>query len=296
MTKHNGTYYLQYSAPGTEWKTYAVGVYTSKHPLGPFTYASRNPILIHKDGLINGTGHHTVIQGPDGNLWAIYTILYRNWGVFDRRIGMDRVEFDKAGNMLVMGPTETPQPLPKAGRPAATGEAPIAVSIDRYTWAASSSAPGRDASYAFDNNIRTWWQPAPDDNAPSLTLDLGCRNPTDANQEFVVSSVRTLFDIAPPERSNLSVDGHSTWYPDAPRIPAPPAYQYRVEVSLDNKQFTTVLDRTGNTRANNVEFGEFAPVRTRWVRLTITGRPKDLPLAVLEFTVFGRPAEAVSSK
>ena len=291
MTKHNGTYYLQYSAPGTEWKTYAVGVYTSKHPLGPFTYAPRNPILIHKDGLINGTGHHSVIEGPDGNLWAIYTILSRNWGVFDRRIGMDRVGFDKAGNMFVIGPTETPQPLPGAGKSAAVGQAPIAVSIGRYSWSASSAAPGRDASYAFDNNVRTWWQPAQSDNTPTLTLDLGCRNPADANQEFIVNSARILFDIAPPERSNLSVDGHSTWYPDAPRVVAPPAYQYQVEVSLDNKQFTTVLDRTGNTRANNVEFGEFGPVRCRWIRLTITGHPKDVPLAVLEFTAFGRPAE-----
>ena len=71
----------------------------------------------------------------------------------------------------------------------------------------------------------------------------------------------------------------------------PPVYQYKIEVSLDNKQFTTVLDGTGNARANNVEFGEFAPVRCRWVRLTITGRPKELPPAVLEFTVFGLPAE-----
>jgi hypothetical protein len=292
MTKHNGTYYLQYSAPGTEWKTYAVGVYTSKHPLGPFTYAPRNPILIHKDGLINGTGHHTVVEGPDGNLWTIYTILYRNWGVFDRRIGMDRVGFDKAGNMFVMGPTETPQLLPQTSKRPQVGEAPIAVSINRYSWAASSAASGHDPSYAFDNNVRTWWQPALDDNAPSLTLDLGCRNPTDANQEFLVSSVRMLFDVAPPDRSKLSVDGHSTWYPDAARV-APPAYQYRIEVSLDNKQFTTVLDRTANTRANNVEFVEFAPVRCRWVRLTITGRPKDLPLAVLEFTAFGQAADTV---
>ena len=59
MTKRNGRYYLQYSAPGTEWKTYAVGVYTAKSPLGPFTYARRNPILVHRNGLINGTGHHT---------------------------------------------------------------------------------------------------------------------------------------------------------------------------------------------------------------------------------------------
>ena len=43
MTKHNSKYYLQYSAPGTEWKTYAVGVYTAKSPLGPFTYAQAQP-------------------------------------------------------------------------------------------------------------------------------------------------------------------------------------------------------------------------------------------------------------
>jgi hypothetical protein len=293
MTKHNGTYYLQYSAPGTEWKTYAVGVYTSKHPLGPFTYAPRNPILIQKDGLINGTGHHTVIEGPDGNLYAIYTILYRNWGVFDRRIGLDRVEFDKASNMFVTGPSETPQLVP--GLKAANPVLPIAVSINRYSWTATSAAPGRDPSYAFDNNIRTWWQPAENDSAPSLTLDLGCRNPTDANQEFLVNSTRLLFEIAPPDRTNLTVDGHSPWYPNAPRV-APPAYQYRIETSLDNREFTTALDRTANTRANNVEFGEFAPVRCRWIRLAITGRPKDTPLAVLEFTAFGQPVETESAK
>lgn len=41
MTKHKGRYYLQYSSPGTEWKTYSVGVYTADHPLGPFTCAPR---------------------------------------------------------------------------------------------------------------------------------------------------------------------------------------------------------------------------------------------------------------
>ena len=233
------------------------------------------------------------MPGPDGNLYAIYTILYRNWGVFDRRIGMDRVEFDKAGNMFVAGPSETPQLVP--GLKAANSVLPIAVSINRYSWTATSAAPGRDPSYAFDNNVRTWWQPAENDSTPSLTLDLGCRNSTDVNQEFLVTSTRVLFEIAPPERTNLTFDGHSAWYPNAPRTP-PPAYQYRIETSLDNRQFTAVLDRTANTRANNVEFGDFAPVRCRWIRLTITGRPKDAPVAVLEFTAFGQPVEAGSAK
>jgi len=143
MTKHNGTYYLQYSAPGTEWKTYAVGVYTSRSPLGPFRYAPVNPILVHKNGLINGTGHHSIVQGPDGNLWAIYTILYRNWNVFDRRIGLDPVGFDAMGNMFIAGPSESPQWGPgNAAKPSldnASGS--LAVSTNRYSWAVSSARP-----------------------------------------------------------------------------------------------------------------------------------------------------------
>jgi beta-xylosidase len=39
VIKREGTYYLQYSASGTQWTSYATGYYTGKSPLGPFTYA-----------------------------------------------------------------------------------------------------------------------------------------------------------------------------------------------------------------------------------------------------------------
>jgi xylan 1,4-beta-xylosidase len=48
--KRNGTYYLEYSASGTQWTTYASGVYTAKSPTGPFTYASNNPLLRKTSG------------------------------------------------------------------------------------------------------------------------------------------------------------------------------------------------------------------------------------------------------
>ncbi|MFB3826461.1 MAG: family 43 glycosylhydrolase [Bryobacteraceae bacterium] len=293
MTKRNGTYYLQYSAPGTEWKTYAVGVYTSRRPLGPYRYAARNPALVHRNGLINGVGHHTVIQGPDGNLWAIYTVLYRNWGVFDRRIGMDPVGFDKAGNLYVNGPTETPQWAPGRQRKpwASNDSGSIAVSTNRYTWSASSAAPGRDPQYAFDNNVRTWWEPADTDRQPWLELDLGCRNPADANQEFLIDSARLLFDAVPhPGPGDLAIEGHGRWYAREAMGGRPGAYQYKLEASLDNKTFQTVVDKTANTRANNVEFDDFKPVRARWVRLTVTGAPAETRWGLLDFTVFGKSA------
>ncbi|HWB85927.1 MAG TPA: family 43 glycosylhydrolase [Bryobacteraceae bacterium] len=294
MTKRNGTYYLQYSAPGTEWKTYAVGVYTSKHPLGPFTYASRNPILAQRNGLINGTGHHCIIEGPDGQFWAIYTILYRNWGVFDRRIGLDPVGFDRNGNMFVNGPSEIPQWTPGVKSNASLGDdtGNIPVSIDRYSWSASSSRPGRSAYYAFDNNVRTWWEPAANDAQPSLTLDLGCRNPTDPIQEFLISSSRILFDAAPPEETKASVDGHQGFYSEGGRGIAAGAYQYELEVSSDNHSYEKIVDKTNNSRANNIEFDEFPAVRCRYIRLTITGAPKNQPIAVLDFTVFGKSVES----
>jgi hypothetical protein len=291
MTKRNGTYYLQYSAPGTEWKTYAVGVYTSRNPLGPFKYAPVNPILVHKNGLINGTGHHSVVEGPNGNLWAVYTILYRNWGVFDRRIGMDPVGFDAQGNMFIAGPSETPQLAPGANNRPWNGNASdsIAVSINRYTWSASSAHPGRGPDYAFDNNVRTWWQPAAEDRQPWLMLDLGCRNPTDPNQEFNIDSTRILFDTAPPERQAFNVDGHSGWFPNSRGI-LPVAYRYKIETSLDNHSYLPAIDRTTNARAQNVEFAEFSPARCRYVKLSLIRNNDDPAPAVLEFTVFGKPA------
>lgn len=288
MTKHNGRYYLQYSAPGTEWKTYSVGVYTSAGPLGPFIVQPRNPMLVHHNGLIAGTGHHTTFQGPGGKLWSIYTLLFRNWSAFDRRVGMDPVEFDKHGNMYVDGPSEEPRSLLAPREPAQS----IAVSINRYTYAASSAAPGRDPQYAFDDNVRTWWQPAEGDKEPWLVLDLGARNADDPNQEFLVDSSRVIFDAAPQRfpSGEIHVDGHDRhWFVRPPGEVAP--YDYRVETSLDGKEYTTVVDRTSNKHASTIEFDEFHPTRCRYVRLTVTGIPPGAPLAVLEFTIFGKSAE-----
>ncbi|HRR57694.1 MAG TPA: family 43 glycosylhydrolase, partial [Acidobacteriota bacterium] len=94
VIKRNGIYYLQYSASGTQWLTYATGVYTSKSPLGPFTYSPVNPLFRKSQGIVTGPGHGSVIQGPDGNWWQFYTIVMPNTPG-GRRIGMDPVSFDR---------------------------------------------------------------------------------------------------------------------------------------------------------------------------------------------------------
>ena len=54
MTKHNGKYYFQYGAPGTEFKVYADGVYVSDKPMGPFTYQKHNPMSYKPGGFVQG--------------------------------------------------------------------------------------------------------------------------------------------------------------------------------------------------------------------------------------------------
>ena len=70
-------------------------------------------------------------------------MLFRNWSTFDRRIGMDPVSFDAKGNMYADGPSEEPRRVLAPNDPNAS----IALSINRYTYAASSAAPGRDPPF-----------------------------------------------------------------------------------------------------------------------------------------------------
>jgi hypothetical protein len=60
---------------------------------------------------------------------------------------------------------------------------------------------------------------------------------------------------------------------------------------MDNKAFRTVLDKTNNNIFNVVEFDEIEPVKCRYIRFAITDWPKESPLGVIEFTVFGRPID-----
>ena len=131
LQKHNGIYYLQYSASGTQWKTYAEGYYTSKSPMGPFTYAPNNPLLRKTDGLVTGTAHGSIVEGPDKNLWQFYTIVLSN-PPGGRRIGMDRIVFDKDGNMSVKV-TDTPQWAPGAVSDPKNGDSQsIPVTINKF--------------------------------------------------------------------------------------------------------------------------------------------------------------------
>jgi hypothetical protein len=259
MTKHQGKYYLQYSAPGTEYKTYAVGVYVGDGPMGPFRYCANSPILVDRGGLLNGPGHHAVIEGPDGRLWMVYHVLMHITSKWDRRLAIDPISFNAQGEMCVGGPSETPQWGPLAKRHGAVGlralsiGRPVTTSAPAGATSATAPATATGAACAVDNNVRTAWEP---------TGALPCWLSVDLGEVHTVCAARTLFINTGP-------------------------YQYRIETSTDGAAWHTLADKTANALANHNEYDVADPVEARFVRLVLTGKPADMPLRVIEFTVFG---------
>jgi beta-xylosidase len=66
MTKHNGKYYMQYGAPGTEFNVYGDGVYVADDPMGPYEYQAHNPVSYKPGGFMNGAGHGSTVLDLDG--------------------------------------------------------------------------------------------------------------------------------------------------------------------------------------------------------------------------------------
>ena len=169
MIKRNGTYYLTFSAAGTENRTYAMGCYVGKSPLGEFTAQKRNPILRATTGLVTGTGHGCIVAGPEDKLFAFYTIRAAVVHGFERRLGMDRAEIDAKGELYVPAATSTPQCA--AGAPNSGDPGWLALNGGMQTLG-STSAENLQPRFAVDEDMRTWWQPADGDKQPTLTSRL----------------------------------------------------------------------------------------------------------------------------
>ena len=99
MTKHNGKYYLQYAAPGTQFNVYGDGVYVGKSPLGPFQYAAPNPFCYKPGGFATGAGHGSTVCGPGGIYWHFGKIHLSINYKFERRLCMFPTFFDEDGVM-----------------------------------------------------------------------------------------------------------------------------------------------------------------------------------------------------
>jgi hypothetical protein len=270
MTKHAGKYYLQYAAPGTQFRSYADGVYVGDKPEGPFAYASYSPFSHKPTGFVSGAGHSGTFQDKLGNWWRIVTLTISKRQMFERRLGVFPVSFLPDGQMVCdtrLG--DYPQFLPgtKEGVLGKSATGWMLLSHGKKA-EASSTRSGFSVASAFDENIRTWWCAETGNAGEWLKVDLG--------QTCLVRALQINFaDEGAQIFGKLYNDG----------------YQYIIEVSTDGSRWKTVLDRRDNHRDAPHDYAQLdQPCEARYVRLTNFHCPAGVLFSVSGFRIFGTGA------
>lgn len=264
LTKHNGKYYMQYAAPGTEFNVYADGVYIADHPLGPYTYAPNNPVSYKPGGFMNGAGHGSTVVGPGGNYWhfASMSLSYNvNW---ERRLCMFPAFFDAEGLMYVdTNFGDYPHYAPAA--PGKHGQFTGWMLLSyRKPVRASSFTGSYTAERVTDEDVKSFWVAASNDATQTLEIDL--------EAPATVYAVQVnYFDY----RTNL--------YGRAENL----HYRYTVEGSLDGDTWFTLVDRSQSFLDTPNDYVQVdTPARARYVRY----RNIEVPvphLAISDLRVFG---------
>lgn len=263
MIKINGRYYLIYSGNGTQFETYAQGVYYSDEgPLSGFVYQKNNPLTRNIHGIISGAGHGCVVEGPDKTYWTFYTMRMGAAHVYERRIGMDRVYINEEGELYCKGVTDTPQYGPGEVFEGEVGLYPLTFQL-RGRVRASSMKIGREGFYALEQNLNTWWQPDDNDLMPQLTVRLAAN--------YRVYASRVIW-----QDSGLNYD--------AGICPGP--IKYKIEL-LQGENWVTALDLSENDTELIIDYRSFPSCVGTEARLTILGAPEGIRPGVISFSVFG---------
>jgi xylan 1,4-beta-xylosidase len=266
MNKYNGKYYLQYAGPGTEFKSYADGVYVSDNPLGTFTYSPNNPFSSKPEGFIAGAGHGSTFADKYGNWWHIATMSISVKHLFERRIGLFPAGFDSDGNLFTCsGFGDYPIRIPdqKIDKLNELSCGWMLLSYNK-TAAASSSIDTYPTDFAFDENIRTYWSAQTGNNGEWLSVDL--------NSMCNINAIQINF-----AENNTQLHGRDSI----------PAQQYIVEYSDDNLTWKTLVDKTANNEDLTHQYEEMdTAVMARYLKVTNYRVPGGT-FAISGFRVFG---------
>lgn len=272
MIKIEHRYYLLYSGSGTTFGSYANGVAISEEgPLSGFVSQKKyDPFTEKRHGLLRGAGHGCIVQGPRNTYWTFYTSIFNYNHKFERRIGMDPVGIDESGELYCPAVTETPQYAPGVlENPERGNDAGLLPLTFMQRPVASSSVLGRDAIYASDDSVLTWWQPKSDDAERSITFVLG------RNTAYCIEALRIIWrDINMETLDNI--------------MPGPFQYVAEYVDNTSENEWKTLVDASNNDKDLCIDYRQFVPVKAYKVRMRIVGTPKGIEPGLVSFTVFGK--------
>jgi hypothetical protein len=247
MNKHNGRYYLQYGAPGTEFSGYGDGVYLSEGPLGPFIYQDHNPFSYKPGGFARGAGHGATYKDLFGNWWHISTMVVAVKNNFERRLGIWPVGFDEDGIMFCNTsygdyphyvPTHPLQQNEKqfTGWMLLNYHKPVQV---------SSTLGGYQSNNAVDEDIKTYWSAKTGNQGEWILSDLG--------DVSIINAIQVNY-----ADQDADILGKKAGI----------YHQYILYGSVDGKTWTVLKDKSKNTTDVPHDYIEFAkPVRARYIKL-----------------------------
>jgi len=266
MTKHNGTYYLQYGAPGTEFKVYADGTYTSKSPMGPFIYQKHNPVAYKPGGFVMGCGHGNTFADKFGNYWHTGTNMISVKYKFERRIGLFPAGFDTDGILYVNTafgdyPTTLPTSVSDHRQGRFTGW--MLLSYHKPVTASSTDSIYKPEN-AVDEDIRTYWSAQSEKPGEWIQIDLeGTKQ---------VHAIQINYADNRTHQHGKAMDLY---------------HQYRILVSDDAEKWTILVDKSYSDKDIPHDYVELTkPVTTRYIKLVNVHMATGL-FAICGLRVFG---------
>jgi len=280
MTKHNGKYYLQYCAPGTEFSGYADGLLVGDNPLGPFE-AQSDPLSMKLGGFVRGAGHGATFQDNYKNYWHVSTTVISVKNTFERRLGIWPVGYD-AGGAMYCNTTfgDYPHYLPAPGF-SGTNYGSNGKSGYFTGWMllnynkpvqVSSTLGGYHANNAVDELAKTYWSAATANKGEFIQTDLGKPSTVNAIQINYADQ-----DVSFPKEMDSIFLGKTLGL----------HHQYKLYYSVDGKKWTVLLDNSNNKKDVPHEYIELpAAVQARYIKLENIHMPTG-KFAISGLRVFG---------
>ncbi|WP_406843329.1 family 43 glycosylhydrolase [Flavobacterium soyae] len=244
MMKKGSKYILMYSGASCHDETYNVRYSYSNSPYGPFTPGKNNPILsTNEDQSVHGPGHHSVLQEKDD-----YYIVYHKHdypmtrGGLARQVCIDKMIFENDSTIQKVIPAN--QGIEKLIQ----SEVPENIAFKAKTTASSfyhlkSTQYNYEykPSFATDDNNATMWKAADNTTPQYLIVDLG--------SEKKIKRIMTQFEFA-------------SYY-----------YQYKLEYSLNEKNWNMYADKSRNQTAGSPMIDD-NDVTARYIKLTVLAAEK----------------------
>jgi len=276
MTKHEGTYYLQYAIPGTQYNVYGDGVYVSDSPLGSFRPAQNNPYSYVPGGFITGAGHGSTLEDKYGNIWHTASMRISHNEDFERRLGLWKAGFDADGELYC--------DQRYASWPVAMG----AKAFDQPDWMLLSYkkpvkiSSGDGADHITDEDIRTFWKAGSSNAGEYAIVDL------EEVQKVFAVQINFVDDRLTKELPE-NLDMLHSFYEEHWIDQKKQSTNWLLEGSADGEKYFTIADKRNADTDYSHDFIEFDQAEEiRYVKLTVEKLPYGQAASVAGIRIFGK--------